>query len=340
MANKTRKHIWPVALMSLAVVGVLAAIVALSVAQTDVVQAHPCDEGTIQERAACDTEHENAGLDSTDSNHEHPTPTAPPTLEPTPEPSTIASSSTSASANVKLTLDIGELPMDLKDGSSIVLYLEDDYKVPDDIDRGDVYFIATGASRDDASLNNGGRVFATYAVEISDDDHFGGDDDWDIQIFIPDFDTRDVNDAAGFQAPAEGDSLQLVITKAAGINNPSEAHDNNNDYAAGYKWSYAVLDPGASVPDAPADNTMDDLIVKAKISLSDEDNDRGLRADRNGLRLQQRDLRRRPRAQRRVRSALLLPGSPDGHPGRHRHRGQRRQGRRDLRGDCADLPGR
>ena len=36
-----------------------------------------------------------------------------------------------------------------------------------------------------------------------------------------------------------------------------------------------MLDPGASVPDAPADNTMDDLIVKAKISLSDEDNDRG-----------------------------------------------------------------
>lgn len=206
---------------------------------------------------------------------------------PTKEPATLKSSSTSASAGVKLTLDIPALPMNLKDGSSIVLYLEDDYKVPDDIDRGDVYFIATGAEPEDASLNNGGRVFATYAVEISDDDHFGGDDDWDIQIFVPDFDTRDVDAAAGFQAPAKYDSLQLVITKAAGIKNPSEAHDNKNDYAAGYKWSYTVLDPGASVPTisteedasdavkAAAANTMDNLIVKAKISLDDENNSRG-----------------------------------------------------------------
>ncbi len=193
--------------------------------------------------------------------------------EPAIDNDDLASTSTSASATVKLTLDIAQLPMDLRDGSSIVLYLEDDYKVPDSIDRGDVYFIATGSSS--PAMNNGGRVFATYGVEISDDDHFGGDDDWDIQVFVPDFDTRDVDAAAGFQAPGEGASLQLVITKAADIKNPSEAHDNNNDYAAGYKWSYAVLGPGAGVPDAPGDKGDDDLIVKAKISLDDEDNSRG-----------------------------------------------------------------
>ena len=279
MSNKTRKHIWSGALvLSLAIVGVLAAFVVLGGAPA-VTEAHPggpagshCegesdafkgfhDAGTPASHPKCADDME-------------PTQTRPPAIDEDAMDG-LASSSTSASANVKLTLDIAELPMDLADGSSIVLYLEDDYDVPDDIDRGDVYFIATGASRGDAALNNGGRVFATYGVEISDDDHFGGDDDWDIQIFIPDFDTRDVNDAAGFQAPAEGDSLQLVITKAAGINNPSEAHDSNNTYTSGYKWSYAVLGPGASVPDAPGDNEDDDLIVRSKISLDDEDNDRG-----------------------------------------------------------------
>lgn len=72
MTYKTRKHIWPLALMSLAVFGVLAAVVALSVGPAQVAQAHPCDTGTIQDRAQCDTEHENDGLDSTDPDHEHP----------------------------------------------------------------------------------------------------------------------------------------------------------------------------------------------------------------------------------------------------------------------------
>ncbi len=257
MNGKTRKHSWPVSLaVMFAVVGMVAALVALT-ALPGVTSAQspppppppPGSSGTP------------------------PTGSTPPAPPPAPGVSTIGSSSTSASAGVKLTLDIAQLPMNLVDGSSIVLYLEDDYQVPDSIDRGDVYFIVPGS--DDQRTNNGGRVFATYAVEISDDNHFGGDDDWDIQVFVPDFDTRDVNAAAGFQAPMTGEPLQLVITKAAGIKNPSEAHDNNNDYAAGYKWSYAVIGPGVSVPDAPADNGDDDLIVKAKISLSDEDNSRG-----------------------------------------------------------------
>ena len=253
MSKSTRKHISPGALVT--ALGVVAALA--------LVAAVVWLPGPAQAQ----------------SGPSNPFATPTPTPDPTPPPvdpgveDSIASSSTSASANVQLTLDIAALPMNLADGSSIVLYLEDDYKVPDSIDRDDVYFIVPGSRNQ--RTNNGGRVFATYAVEISDDDHFGGDDDWDIQVFVPDFDTRDVDDAAGFQAPMMGEPLQMVITKAAGINNPSEAHDNKNDYAGGYKWSYEVLVPGDSVPDAPADNTEDDLIVKAKISLSDEDNDRG-----------------------------------------------------------------
>ena len=64
--------------MSLAVFGVLAAIVAFSVAQTGVAQAHPCDQATFEEQAACDTEHDNAGLDHTDPTHDHMEPVDPP----------------------------------------------------------------------------------------------------------------------------------------------------------------------------------------------------------------------------------------------------------------------
>ena len=203
MANKTRKHIWPVALMSLAVFGVLAAIVALSVAQTGVAQAHPCDEGTIQERAACDTEHENAGLDSTDPNHDRPD-ASPPTLEPTPEPSTINDGTSSPGGSVKLELTITSLPMDMAAGSSIEVFLEDDYQVPDSIDEDDVYFIVTNPKTD--ATNDGGRVNPTDMIEIDDDDHFGGDDDWSIQVFIPDMNTGDNFD--GFNGPMEEQTLQ------------------------------------------------------------------------------------------------------------------------------------
>ena len=43
MSNKTRKHIWPVALMSLVVAGVLAVVVALSAAPQQTAQAHECE---------------------------------------------------------------------------------------------------------------------------------------------------------------------------------------------------------------------------------------------------------------------------------------------------------
>ena len=74
MTNKTRKHIWPVALMSLAVFGVLAAVVAFSVVQPQVAQAHgPCDEITdsITAELECVRAHVADDLDHTDSEHEH-----------------------------------------------------------------------------------------------------------------------------------------------------------------------------------------------------------------------------------------------------------------------------
>ena len=80
-----------------------------------------------------------------------------------------------------------------------------------------MYFRVT--NRSDSNVNGGGRVYATDPVEIDDDDHFGGDDDWSIRVFIP-----DMNDAedSGYNGPMMGDTLVLVFTEAAGIKNPSE----------------------------------------------------------------------------------------------------------------------
>ena len=279
MKNTTRKHIWPVSLMmTFAVIGILAAFVALAaLPQVTDAQGPPNPfggNGGAGNGGGGNGDGGNGGNGgggNGDGGPSNPFPdgdSAMPTPEPIPDD--VTSSSTSASAGVKLTLDIGSLPMSATAGSSVVLYLEDDYAVPGTIDPGTVYF--TVNNRSDANVNGGGRVYAADPIEISDDDHFGGDDDWDIQVFIP-----DMNDAedSGYNGPDAGDSITLTFAKAAGIKNPSEAHDSNNTYASGYKASYAVLGPNDSVPDAPAAHTVDDLIVKAKISLSDEDNSRG-----------------------------------------------------------------
>ena len=84
MTYKTRKRIWPVAVVSLAVFGLLAAAVALYVLPAQTAQAHGCDDlPTALEQAQCDTEHENAGLDPDDPNHQHD-PNQEPVLTGTP----------------------------------------------------------------------------------------------------------------------------------------------------------------------------------------------------------------------------------------------------------------
>ena len=74
MSNKTRKRIWPVALMSLAVFGVLAAVIALTAVQPQAAQAHDCDSATMSasDYAGCLRDHRVGGLDGSDSAHNHP----------------------------------------------------------------------------------------------------------------------------------------------------------------------------------------------------------------------------------------------------------------------------
>ena len=189
----------------------------------------------------------------------------------TPEADAFSNSSTSGGASVELKLTIGSLPMDAVDGSSVELFLEDDFQVPDSIDRNTVYFTVPGGGDDQ---NNGGRVYSSYAVEIDDDDHFTANKkDYAIRVFIP-----DMNDAddSGYDGPMMGQKVNLVFTKAAGIKNPTEA----GTHSVGYK----VLGPndepnknGRNTPDDPSDDIVQlgTVATKAKISLNDEDAGRG-----------------------------------------------------------------
>ena len=178
----------------------------------------------------------------------------------------IASNSTTASAAVELILTIGNLPASLPAGSSVELYLEDDFQVPASIAPGSVYFRAANPV---SAATAGGRLVAAAApVTVGNGDYFGGGDDWAIRAPLPDFNTG--ADYDGFQGPAAGQSLQLVILKSAGIRNPSEE--------GAHSVGYSALGPAAAASAGPAANLGSDALrTYAKISLSDDSNIRGYR---------------------------------------------------------------
>ena len=289
MSNKTRKHIWPVSLvMSIAIVGALAAFLVLATNPGPTTAHGPgdhpnqnwpaCADMTDAQRGIHNGIHENIGFHDTMD----------PCPDPDPDPGTvngngmmptgamIESSSTSASATVQLKLTIPDLTAADADklksgGSSVVLYLEDQFKVPETIDRDTVYFTASGSASMDESTSNGRRVYATDPVEIDTDAHFTADKkDWDIQVLIPDMNTADDDDYSGFDGPKAGQTLILTFTKSSGIKNDSEAGDHSVGYSI-LGPNDAVGDPqvkDAGIAGAP-------LATLAKISLSDVDNDRG-----------------------------------------------------------------
>ena len=278
MSKKARKHIWPVSLaMSLALVGVLA-VVALALAGSNTAQAHgPCDLNTM-------TVGEFVECVATEGDKAH-------THEPDPgngngmtAGAMFGSSSTSASAGVELTftslpLTAADVAKIGRDGGSVELFLEDDFVVPDSISPGSIYFTVTGGTAAQKELTaDGGRVRATYGVEVNDGDFFGGDDDWAIQVYLPDLYTASVDKAAGFQGVYADQTLTMVITKSAGIKNPSEA----GKHFVGYKFLSPTDDADKDGEMELVTNVLDDdgmstseVATDAKISLSDEDNVRG-----------------------------------------------------------------
>ena len=272
MTNKTRKHLWPVSLvMSIGIIGALAAFLVLASNPGDT-QAHgagdhpsqawpACADMTDAQRAIHNGIHENIGSHGT--------------MEPCPTPGTgtpgtdmpatgdmITSDSTSGGSAPEFQVVIDSLPTNLAVGSSIVLYLEDDYQEPEAIPASSVYFVASPPS---AQTGNGARVYTIIAPNINTDAYFDADKkDISIRVFIPDMCTNATDACEGPNGPTRGQKLTMVVEDSSGIKNPTEQ--------GSHSAAFAIVGPTDGVPGPAAVNKDFELPTWAKISLSDVDN--------------------------------------------------------------------
>ena len=195
-----------------------------------------------------------------------------PDISVLPFPGTIESDSTSGGGAPQFTVTIPDLTTALPVGSSIVLYLEDNFQEPDSIPASSVYFVADQPRTE--ATGNGARVYAARAATIENDDYFDSTkSDISIRVFIPDMCTTDTTVCSGANGPDSGQRLRMIIEDTSGIKNPTEF----GSYGAGFRVlgpadSVPLIGPagGARGPEAPTE-----LLVKAKIKLSDNNNTRG-----------------------------------------------------------------
>ena len=267
MKKGNRKHVRLLAVaMSLAVVGMLAAFIALAAQPAPAAAQGLCDGPLAPLLPQCGDNGTPPPPDPTDPG----TPTTP-TTPGTGSDVMINSSSTSGSATVELKLTV-KLTEDVPVGGAVVLYLEDDFQEPDSISASDVYFVVSPGSNNTAlKTGNGARVYATQAPEIDTDDHFTPDkSDIDIRVSVPDLCTTDTPDCQDLNGLMSGDTVTMVIQKSAGIKNPSEAGTHS--------VGASILGPTDNVGGPMYGDDMIDgapLSTLAKISLSDVDNSRG-----------------------------------------------------------------
>ncbi len=299
MSNKTRKYIWPVSLaMSLALIGALAAVVAFGAVGPQPAVAHgPCSDllsadPTLSELGAFADCVDEGGDDAHDHNGNG---NGNGGMMVAAGDVTVESSSTSGSAVVELKLKV-KLTRDVPVGGAFVLYLEDDYAMPESISAGDVYFVSMEPK---LVTGNGSRVYATVNPEIETDAHFTADKkDFDIRVSVPDMCANNEMECEGANGLMDDDTVTMVIQKSAGIANPSEAgthsvgasvlgstdpvkgpmYRTDKVYAKGSDMGQ--IKPGAvnlGMRPATAHEESEDVGLKtlAKISLSDVDNSRG-----------------------------------------------------------------
>ena len=143
------------------------------------------------------------------------TPDPTPTQAPRSEyflPNSVESSSAVAGAPVGFTVTFGNVQDDMPAGSSVELYLEEPFQVPDSIPAKSIYLTASNPLT--AATGNGARRYVTAPIEIDTDFHWwtSGEDDWEIRAYLP----------SGF-TPNEGQTLTLVVEESAGIRNPVSA---------------------------------------------------------------------------------------------------------------------
>ena len=191
---------------------------------------------------------------------------------------TVSVSSTTASAGIQIQATIQELDMDLASGSSIVLYLEHDYVVPDSFESRFAWFTVSGLpATGKVNVTNTGRHYVTDPIQFDTSDYLGdsGNGDTSIRLYLPDMkpgdnvdSTNPANTSQGYQGPVAGQTLTVSISKQAGIKNPSEEGKHH--------IAYSVQGPNdANVFDTPDADLSTDLPTWAKISLSDNDDARG-----------------------------------------------------------------
>ena len=186
---------------------------------------------------------------------------------------TVKSDSTSGGGAPQFTVSIPSLPGALPVGSSIVLYLEDDFQEPASIPATSIYFVADSPVSE--QTGNGARVYAGRAATIETDDYFDPTkSDISIRVFIPDMCTTDTIVCQSANGPARNQRLQMVIEDTSGIKNPTEFGSHSADVR--------VLGPTDSVPligpaggDPKHTGIAPTLSTLAKISLSDSNNTRG-----------------------------------------------------------------
>ena len=262
MKKGNRKHVRLLAMaMSLAVVGMLAAFIALAAQPAPASAQDQCDGPLAPLLPQC---------------QDGSTP-APPTGPGTPPPPTDAtdgtdlpagamleSSSSTSSAGVKLTLTI-ELDRNLTGSSWVEIYLEDDYQEPGSIAKENVIFEIQGtnpAETNPPSNPTLNTTFTAAAVEIDDGGEIDGEEDAVvISARIPDMRS---GDETGY--PLAGQTLRMVVSKAAGIGNPSEQGSHSTGFS---------IIGGTDDRADEAGMKLDDLPTWAKISLDADDGGRG-----------------------------------------------------------------
>ena len=156
----------------------------------------------------------------------------------------ISVSSTTARADVQVHLTVTRLPIDMPAGSSVVLFLEDDYFVPDPIGLRTTWFTVSGVAEPGKTpVSQPGRHYPTDPIEVDEDNYYGGDDDYSIRVYLPDLSPGASENTQGFQGAVAGQTLRLIFHKSAGIKNPS--------MAGSHRLGYSILGPGAAVPRIP-----------------------------------------------------------------------------------------
>ena len=275
MSNKTRKHIWPAALVaSIVVIGALAAFVVLATmpgsSSAHGGTPHDCSDLSAAAQGIHDAFADPGDPKCADDDDGGTDPDPDDTTMMGSEAVTVSGWSSSSNGGDTITITVTDgMRRDID--ASFILVLEDDFVVPDSIPNGVVYF------RQSAGDSGGARTYASVSIDSEDDSddddatYNVGDDSHTIQIYVPDMDPADAT-ASGLGTT----KYTIVIPKEAGIKNAGDSRDS--------KIGYQLVNSGGFVEgmtqmfgnDGSGDDKADSKVTtNPKVTLDDKNNKRG-----------------------------------------------------------------